>query len=74
MKGLSVRPTATGILVSPEALGEAVQSESFGISVLPENYGGMADGKKGSTSGYASYWAWGNGEFVLWASGTEIDL
>ncbi len=74
MKGITVRPIAVGLLISPESFGASVQPESLGVSISSSNYGIMADGKKGNEGGYVSYWAWGNGEWILWGSGTEIDL
>ncbi len=74
MKGITVRPAVAGLLISPESFGASVQPESLGVSISSSNYGVMADGKKGNEGGYVSYWAWGNGEWILWGDGAEIDL
>ncbi len=74
MKGITVRPIAVGLLISPGSLGASVQPESLGVSISSGNYGIMADGKKGNEGGYVSYWAWGNGEWILWGNDEEVIL
>lgn len=75
MKGITVGKQVFGVVVKGENFGSHSNIDVFGVIAPIDKYGGNAlSANLGSGSDYDSYWVWGDGEWVLFGNGEEVEI